>query len=244
MISLKISSLAALVIAGVALNTEAAAINTQQCSSFQQNFTVGSDLTQYWKDMDSTTYDLTSQGLEMKVNNPNGDGKVGNGALFNSKMLMQYGSIEAKIKAAPVGGIVTAFIFMAPGKDEIDYEWVGDQVQSAYYYRGIPDYSTEASVTLETGTTDFHIYKIDWQPDAITWYIDGKPIRTVEKNSTLESDNQYHYPTEASHFQLGLWDASGDASTAKWAHGPIDWSDHPGHVSAFVEYVNVECNSN
>ncbi|KAJ2963881.1 hypothetical protein NQZ79_g1080 [Umbelopsis isabellina] len=243
MVSFTLSTLSALVIAGVALNTEAAAINTSQCNSFQQNFAPGVDLNQYWKDMDPTTYNLTSKGLEMKVNNPNGDGKVGNGALFNSKMLMQYGSIEAKIMAAPVGGIVTAFIYMAPGKDEIDYEWVGDQVQTAYYYRGIPDYSTEATVTLANGTSTFHTYKIDWQPDSITWYIDGNVIRTVEKSSTLEKDGKYHYPTEASHFQLGLWDASGDASTAEWAHGPINWDDHPGHVSAYVEYVKVECNA-
>ncbi|KAG2171800.1 hypothetical protein INT43_008180 [Umbelopsis isabellina] len=243
MVSFTLSALSALVIAGVALNTEAAAIKRSECKSFQQNFAPGVDMNQYWTDMDPTTYNLTSQGLEMKVNNPKGDGKVGNGALFNSKMLMQYGSVEAKIMAAPVGGIVTAFIYMAPGKDEIDYEWVGDQVQTAYYYRGIPDYSTENSTSLATGTSSFHIYKIDWQPESITWYIDGKAIRTVEKSSTLEKDGVYHYPTEAAHFQLGLWDASGDASTAQWAHGPVNWAAQPSHISAYVEYVKVECNA-
>lgn len=243
MVSFTLSALSALVIAGVALNTEAAAIKRSQCQSFQQNFAPGVDLNKYWTDMDPKYYSLTSKGLEMKVNNPNGDGKVGEGPTFNSKMLMQYGSIEAKIMAAPVGGIVTAFIFMSPGKDEIDYEWVGDEVQTAYYYQGIDDYSTEGSKTLASGTSSFHIYKIDWQPESITWYIDGKVIRTVKKSSTLEKDGKYHYPTEAAHFQLGLWDGSSDPSTAAWAHGPVNWAKQPSHISAYVEYVKVECNA-
>jgi beta-glucanase (GH16 family) len=153
---------------------------------------------------------------------------------------MQYGSIEAKVKSAPVGGIVTAFIWMAPGGDEIDYEWVGTEAQSAYYYHGILDYSTEGSQIVSDDSSAFHIYRIDWSADSMVWSIDGQAIRTVTKDSTLKNGT-YHYPTEASNVQFGVWDASENPSTAAWAHGPVNWSIEGPSISSFIEYITVSC---
>ncbi|CAM0140848.1 hypothetical protein VKS41_006983 [Umbelopsis sp. WA50703] len=256
MVSLKISSVFCLAIAALNVNASAigrrdgAAIDkrpsysgveaTDNCQSFNEQFNPGTNLHTNWENFNNaSTYTLSSTGLEMKILNPRGQG-LGMGSLFSSKRLVRYGTIEAKIKAAPVGGLVTAFIFMSPNGDEIDWEWVGPEVQTAYYYKGIPDFSTADAKILADHMTVYHTYTIDWQPDYINWYIDHKLHRSVKRSDTLK-DGEYHFPQEASHVELGLWDASGSKSTAEWAHGPIDWSAQSDSVSAFVEYVKVTC---
>jgi hypothetical protein len=256
MVSLRFTSLAALVIAGLSVqNSDAATtnynakVNTTSpvekraggCVSFTQNFATGSDMTQYWNDKAEVpgTWDLQSNAIELKVLKPV-TGNVGPGPSFSSKFLMQYGSIEAKVKSAPVGGIVTAFIWMSPGGDEIDYEWVATEAQSAYYYHAIPDYATEASHTVSDDSSAFHVYRIDWTPTEMVWSLDGTAIRTVTKESTLSS-GIYHYPTEASNVQFGLWDASKVPSTAQWAHGPVNWEQQGPSINAYIEYIKVTC---
>lgn len=211
------------------------------CKSFSQTFNTGTDMSQYWVDQSDAkgTWALTSSGLQMMVLKPT-SGKAGPGTTFSTNFLMQYGTVEATIKSAPVNGIVTAFIFMSPGGDEIDFEWVSDEAQSSYYYHGVIDYSTEATYTVKDDSTAFHNYKITWTPDAIQWYVDGNIIRTVTKESTLRN-GQYSFPSEASAVQLGVWDASKVASTAEWAHGPVNWSSEPSSISAFVQSITVTC---
>ncbi|KAH8556908.1 concanavalin A-like lectin/glucanase domain-containing protein [Umbelopsis sp. PMI_123] len=198
-------------------------------------------MSEHWIDQSDApgTWNLTSSGLEMKVLKPT-TGKAGPGTTFSTNFLMQYGSIETKLKSAPVNGIVTAFIWMSPGGDEIDYEWVSNDAQSSYYYHAIPDYSKEGSYTVPDDSTAFHVYRITWTSESITWYVDGKVVRTVTKESTLK-DGVYRYPTEASSVQVGIWDASKVASTAQWAHGPVNWAEQSASISAIVESITVQC---
>ncbi|CAO3696312.1 unnamed protein product [Umbelopsis ramanniana] len=251
MVASKISSIIALCLAVAAFQGAGAATvpaaakappsSSNTCKSFSQKFNTGTDMSQYWVDQSDAkgTWALTSSGLQMKVLKPT-SGKAGPGATFSTNFLMQYGTVEATLKSAPVDGIVTAFIFMSPGGDEIDFEWVSDEAQSSYFYHGVLDYSTEGTYTVKDDSTTFHNYKITWTEDAIQWFVDGKVIRTVTKESTLH-DGKYNFPSEASAVQLGIWDASKVASTAEWAHGPVDWSSEPSTISAFVQSVTVTC---
>jgi beta-glucanase (GH16 family) len=240
MVSFKLSSVIALALVGSAINVNAAAIG-KRCESFTDTFNSKADVSQKWGGMiPSDTYTVNGNGLEMKVLNPKGKSKSGDGPTFISNMVMQYGYVEAKIKAAPLYGLVTSFILRAPNGDEIDWEWVGPTAQTAYYYHGIEDYNTGDSIVISDESTNYHTYGIDWQPDYITWYVDGAVHRTVTKASTNENGVD-HYPTEAAHVELGLWDASFNASTAAWAYGPIDWAQQPAYISAYVEYVKVSC---
>ena len=50
-----------------------------------------------------------------------------------------------------------------------------------------------------------------------------------------------HFPSHTARLQLGIWDASSQAGTAKWAKGPIDWSQTPSQVTAVIRSVTVEC---
>ena len=93
-----------------------------------------------------------------------------------------------------------------------------------------------------------HTYTIDWTPDALTWYIDGTPLRTLNKADTYNStDNQYHYPQTPARIELSLWPAglpSNAPGTIAWAGGEIDWNSQymqNGYYYAMVSDVTVEC---
>lgn len=46
------------------------------------------------------------------------------------------------MKTSRGAGVITAFIYLSDVKDEIDYEWVGADLQTAqtnYYFQGILD---------------------------------------------------------------------------------------------------------
>jgi len=62
------------------------------------------------------------------------------GTLMASTHYMWYGKVSATLATSKGAGVVTAFILMSDSKDEIDYEWVGVDLQSAqtnYYAQGI-----------------------------------------------------------------------------------------------------------
>lgn len=62
------------------------------------------------------------------------------GTLLASSTYMWYGNVKAKFKTSRGAGVVTAFILLSDVKDEIDYEFVGVDLQTAqtnYYHQGI-----------------------------------------------------------------------------------------------------------
>lgn len=65
-------------------------------------------------------------------------------------------------------------------------------------------------------------------------------VLSFELDDTLKDDN-LHYPSHSSRIQLGIWDASNPAGTAKWAKGPIDWRKAPSRISATFSSVEIEC---
>lgn len=46
------------------------------------------------------------------------------------------------------------------------------------------------------------LLQISWQPDTLTFSIDGKAVRTVKKSDTIDSAGVAHYPTTPSRVQL------------------------------------------
>lgn len=61
---------------------------------------------------------------------------------------------------------------MSAIKDEIDFEWVGGQleeVQTNIFYRGQSDYKFGGKHTVSSDTSqNSHEYKIEWNPEYIT----------------------------------------------------------------------------
>jgi hypothetical protein len=77
-------------------------------------------------------------------------------------------------------------------------------------------------------TADFHDYAIDWKEDTITWYIDGKSVRVLNREDTWNATaNRYSYPQTPCQVQLSLWPAglsSNGQGTIEWGGGLVDWN--------------------
>jgi beta-glucanase (GH16 family) len=93
---------------------------------------------------DATTADWVSSGEPVSYNNTvlltMAQGTVG--TLLASTDYVWYGNVQAKFKTSRSQGVVTAFILLSDIKDEIDYEFVGVELETAqtnYYWQGIPD---------------------------------------------------------------------------------------------------------
>lgn len=175
------------------------------------------------------------------------------GTLLASTHYVWYGKICAKMSTAQGKGVVTAFILMSDVKDEIDFEWVGvdtGHVQSNFYSQGVTNYNNGKNLTVQGSNTveQMHEYCLDWKQDSLTWTIDGKDQRTLDRKSTWNSTSgRFDYPQTPARIMLSLWPA-GLASNAKgtidWAGGEIDWNSpymQNGYYYARVSDVTVEC---
>lgn len=64
------------------------------------------------------------------------------GTLLTSTHYVWYGKVSATMTTSQGAGVVSAFILMSDVKDEIDFEFVGvdlENAQSNYYYQGVTD---------------------------------------------------------------------------------------------------------
>jgi beta-glucanase (GH16 family) len=64
------------------------------------------------------------------------------GTVLASSRYVWYGSISATMKTSRGAGVVSAFILLSDVKDEIDYEFIGVELETAqtnYYFQGITD---------------------------------------------------------------------------------------------------------
>lgn len=108
----------------------------------------------------------------------------------------------------------------------------------------------EKDLAVEGSTFDqYHTYEIDWQPDQLTWAVDGNVMRTLKKSDTFnKTTNQYHYPQTPARVQLSLWPAGlskNGQGTVEWAGGLIDWNSQDietnGYYYSMFKDVKVQC---
>jgi beta-glucanase (GH16 family) len=192
------------------------------------------------------------------------------GTLMSSTHYVWYGKISATMTSSQGQGVVTAFIMMSDVKDEIDFEFVGtdiNDVQSNFYSQGVTNckiylqihtrdsgltYQTidnnEQNLSVSNTVSNVHTYTIDWQPDQLSWLVDGKVLRTKKRSDTWNStSNRFDYPQTPSRIMLSLWPAglpSNGQGTVEWAGGLINWNSpymQNGYYYAMVQDVNVQC---
>ncbi|CAO3617955.1 unnamed protein product [Mucor hiemalis] len=206
------------------------------------------------------TYDLDNNGMKLNLVPPKEYRRMrdtvtdlpynqygGRGPTLNSTTYMRYGRLSAHIRSAGTGGAVTAFILMADGGDEIDFEFLGgdlDHVQSNYFWGKTVEYTVNGGLHKVTGgsvDTTFHKYTIDWQPDKIQWFVDDVVVRTRIKAETCDGNGVCKFPSQPARIQFGLWDGSVESGTAEWSRGPINWGV-PQDISAHIKDVTVDCN--
>ncbi|KAH9230379.1 glycoside hydrolase family 16 protein [Colletotrichum gloeosporioides 23] len=174
------------------------------------------------------------------------------GTVLASTTYLWYGSVKATIKTSRGPGVVTAFILYGDVKDEIDYEWVGadlEMSQTNYYFQGIPKYDQSGNISLSNTFNNWHTYEIHWTPDEIQWLVDGQVGRTKKRSDTWNATaQQWDYPQTPARVQLSIWPGGADTNakgTIEWAGGAIDWNGedikNAGYYYAQVKDVEINC---
>lgn len=209
---------------------------------------------------DASKGDWVSSGTPVAFNNSvlltMAEGTVG--TLLASTHYVWYGKTTATFKTSAGAGVVTAFILLSDVKDEIDFEFVGVELTTAqtnFYSQGITDYSNGMNATVDNDVhMNEHTYEIDWNPDSITWSIDGNSVRTLQRSATWNATaNMYNYPQTPARVQLSLWPgglSTNGQGTIAWAGGLVDWNspymatagNTKYYYAAFSE-VDIQCYS-
>ncbi|MFC5724560.1 RICIN domain-containing protein [Streptomyces gamaensis] len=111
------------------------------------------------------------------------------------KVTTKYGRVEARVKVTGAKGAWPAFWMLGdnmptdgwPKAGEIDImENIGNQPKRLMGTVHGPGYNASGGIGGELISDkpladDFHTYRVDWGPDRLTWYFDGKPYLSVGK---------------------------------------------------------------
>jgi len=174
------------------------------------------------------------------------------GTRLSSTRYLHYGTITTSLKAGRWDGVVAAFITMSDIKDEIDWEFPGNETlqgQTNYFWQGFVPTPTNGNTSAVSSDNfaNWHNYTIDWQPTALTFSIDGQAVRTLNQADAVHNGISY-YPNTPSRIQLSLWPAGINTSapgTVQWSGGMINWNDpdyaSAGHFYMRVRSVEVTC---
>jgi len=111
------------------------------------------------------------------------------GGEFRTNNFYHYGYYETSMQAIKNDGVVSSFFtYTGPSDnnpwDEIDIEILGKdttKVQLNYYTDGVGKHEYMYDLGFDSSEA-FHTYGFDWQPDHITWYVDGKAVYTAYQN--------------------------------------------------------------
>ncbi len=111
------------------------------------------------------------------------------GAEYRTNDFYHYGYYETSMQAIKNNGVVSSFFtYTGPSDnnpwDEIDIEILGKdttKVQLNYYTNGVGNHEYMHNLGFDA-SEGFHRYGFDWQPDHITWYIDGVAVYTAYDN--------------------------------------------------------------
>ncbi|GHG58109.1 glycoside hydrolase family 16 protein [Streptomyces griseocarneus] len=160
------------------------------------------------------------------------------------KFARAYGRFEARIKIPKGQGLWPAFWMLGanadkvtwPANGEIDVmEALGREPGTAHGAIHGPGYviqGLERHTALPRGGSladGFHTYRIDWTPDTVTWYLDGKTYGNACKNQLRRGQKWvFDHP----HYLLLNLAVGGD-----WP-GPPDRST-PFPARMLVDYVRV-----
>lgn len=155
--------------------------------------------------------------------------KRGDNPTIQLNFYIMFGKVEVVLKAAKGTGVITSFYLQSDDLDEIDIELFGGdayEFQSNYFIKGNTKTYDRGQYhpTLLSPLDNYHTYTIEWNPDVLTWSLDGNVVRTLTK------DNPQGFPQTPMQLIAGVW-AGGDPDNApgtiEWAGGQTDFSLAP-----------------
>ena len=149
---------------------------------------------------------LNNNCLNLKIDRDYSGKYHYSGAEYRTKAFYSYGYYETSMKAIKNDGVVSSF-FTYTGEsdnnpwDEIDIEVLGKdttKVQLNYYTNGQGNHEYMHNLGFDA-SQGFHTYGFNWQPNSITWYVDGKSVYTAYNN----------IPRTAGKIMMNVWPGTG-----------------------------------
>jgi beta-glucanase (GH16 family) len=112
------------------------------------------------------------------------------------------------------------------------------RVQSNYFGKAdTTTYDRMVYVPVADPQNQFHTYSVNWTSAAITWLVDGAPVRTL---NYADAQGGTRFPQTPMRFRIGSWvggDPSNGKGTIDWAGGLADYSKVPWNM--YIESVNI-----
>jgi len=136
--------------------------------------------------------------------------------------LHAYGSYSARIKLPHAPSSITGFfLYKSPNyESEIDIEIFNDSTRRIMFttYAGGRQTHTKTVLLPFDTTARFHQYRFDYAPDAITFFVDGQPMKTWYDG----------IPQTSMHLMLNTWfPAWLDGRRPKrTTYTNVDWIQH------------------
>ena len=139
--------------------------------------------------------------------NPTGISFYGTDLISNQSFPLGTGihiAVRAKMNTTTPGIVGGIFLYaLKPGSttyhDEIDFELLTNRpngAQTNIYSNEPLGPGNSQFVSYTSGSiTDYHTYEIKWQPNQVSWLIDGNIVRT----------DTSHVPTGPMNFHLNIW---------------------------------------
>jgi beta-glucanase (GH16 family) len=146
-------------------------------------------------------------------------------------------------------GVVASFITMSPIGDEIDWEFINmaktpKLATNNWFRRGDPYYGKDKNCQIpEDAQFAFHSYSIEWKPDSIVWYVDGRWCNQINRVDWPQGNGDWLFPMEKPNVQFGIWDGGFPEGTRDWTGGLIPW-ESPESDQGYehtVAWVRTEC---
>ncbi len=144
--------------------------------------------------------------LNLTIDGDRANKHMYSGAEYRTVDFYRYGYYETSMQAIKNDGVVSSFFtYTGPSDnnpwDEIDIEILGKdttKVQFNYYTNGVGQHEYMYDLGFDA-SQGFHTYGFDWQPDHITWYVDGKAVYTATEN----------IPSTAGKIMMNVWPGTG-----------------------------------
>ncbi|HBY58355.1 MAG TPA: hypothetical protein DEH78_00945 [Solibacterales bacterium] len=160
--------------------------------------------------------------------------------ITKGKFARTYGRIEARMKLPSGQGIWPAFWMLGEDIDRVGWpecgeidimENIGREPATLYGTLHGPGYSGGESISGAISgpkplSADFHVFGIEWEPNVIRWYVDGKLYFALTP-SALPKDRRWVFD-RPHHLLLNLavggrWPGNPDASTTFPQRLAVDW---------------------
>lgn len=155
------------------------------------------------------------------------------------RLSFRYGRVEARIKMPAQQGIWPAFWMLGSNINEAQWPACGEidimeHINTENRTYGTIHWQDDSGNHAEYGgntpisVTDYHVYAIEWDEQAIRWYVDGNQYHEVDIHNNTGSTEEFHRD-----FFLLLNMAVG----GNWPGQQVDDAALPARM--YVDYVRV-----